>query len=84
MQVKSIAECSGPREHSAILLIFIKPPFVLKIFDLSIFEWPLKTVIVVPLFGAAYAAPNKAPQFYTHFLKLISLVMDSSISEVEF
>ena len=26
----------------------------------------------------------KAPQFYTNFLKLISLVMHSSISEVEF
>ena len=26
----------------------------------------------------------KAPQFYTKYLKLISLVMDSSISEVEF
>ena len=30
-------------EHSAILLIFIKLPFVIKIFVLSIFEWPLKT-----------------------------------------
>ena len=30
MQVKSIAECS--REHSAILLTFIKLPFVLKTF----------------------------------------------------
>ena len=26
----------------------------------------------------------KAPQFYTNYLKLIYLVMDSSISEVEF
>ena len=37
MQVKSIAECS--REFSAILLTFIKLPFVIKIFVLSIFEW---------------------------------------------
>ena len=28
------------REHSAILLTFIKPSFVIKIFVLSIFEWP--------------------------------------------
>ena len=35
MQVKSIAE-------SAILSTFIKLPFVIKIFVLSIFEWPLK------------------------------------------
>ena len=46
--------------------------------------------IVVPLFGATYAAPNnmlhqiKASQFYTNFLILISLVMHSNISEVEF
>ena len=37
MQVKSIAECS-PREHSAILSTFIKLPFVIKIFALSIFK----------------------------------------------
>ena len=30
-------------EHSAILLTFIKLPFVIKIFVLSIFEWLLKT-----------------------------------------
>ena len=29
--------------HSAILLTFIKLPFVIKIFVLLIFEWPLKT-----------------------------------------
>ena len=28
------------REHSAILLTFIKLPFVIKTFVLSIFEWP--------------------------------------------
>ena len=30
-------------EHSAILSIFIKLPFVIKIFVLSIFEWPFST-----------------------------------------
>ena len=30
-------------EHTAILLTFIKLPFVIKIFVLSIFEWLLKT-----------------------------------------
>ena len=29
-------------EHSAILSTYIKLPFVIKIFVLSIFEWPLK------------------------------------------
>ena len=46
MQVKSIAECSllqnAPREHSAILLTFIKLPFVFNTFVLTIFEWLLK------------------------------------------
>ena len=33
---------NAPIEHSAIHLIFIKLPFVNKIFVLSSFEWPLK------------------------------------------
>ena len=35
------------REHSAILSTFIKLPFVIKIFVLSIFEWPLETGFTV-------------------------------------
>ena len=34
-------------EHSAIFLTVIKPLFVIKIFVLSIFEWPLKTGFTV-------------------------------------
>ena len=34
-------------EHSAILLTFIKLPFFIKIFVLSIFEWPLNTGFTV-------------------------------------
>ena len=34
-------------EHSAILLTFIKLPFVIKIFVLSIFEWPFYTYFTV-------------------------------------
>ena len=34
-------------EQSAILLTFIKLPFVSNIFLLSIFEWPLKTGLTV-------------------------------------
>ena len=33
--------------HSAILLTFIKPPFVIKIFVLSIFEWPFQVTQVL-------------------------------------
>ena len=43
MQVKSIAEC----EHSAILSTFIKLPFAIRTFSLTIFEWPLKTGFTV-------------------------------------
>ena len=35
-------------EYSAILLTFIKLPFVIKIFVLSIFEWPFYTGFTVP------------------------------------
>ena len=34
-------------EHSAIPLTFIKLPFVIKIFVLSIFEWPFNTGFTV-------------------------------------
>ena len=34
-------------EHSAILLTFIKLPFVIKFFVLSIFEWPVYTDFTV-------------------------------------
>ena len=46
MQVKSIAECS----NGSILQYFqpsIKLPFVIKIFILSIFEWPFYTGFTV-------------------------------------
>ena len=43
-------------EHSAILSTFIMLPFVIKIFALSIFEWPLKTGFTVyHCFYADYA-----------------------------
>ena len=48
MQVKSIAECS--REHSAILLTFIKLSCIIKIFVLSIFEWLFYTGFTVQRF----------------------------------
>ena len=39
-------------EHSAILLTFIKLPFVIGICVLSIFEWPFYTGFSVFLFSA--------------------------------
>ena len=45
------------REHSAILLTFIKLPFAIKTFLLSIFKWPLKTVLTV--YENIYSCPMK-------------------------
>ena len=45
MQVKSIAECSKG-EHSAILSTFIKLPFVIKIFVLSLMSGCLRHVLL--------------------------------------
>ena len=39
-------------EHSAILLAFIKLPFVIKIFVLSIFEWSFNTGLTVFLISS--------------------------------
>ena len=43
MQVKSIPECSMGSIETAILSTFINLPFAIKIFVLSIFEWPFYT-----------------------------------------
>ena len=40
--------------------------------------------IVVPLFGAAYAAPNIGTTIFTSFPLLMSPLSQFSISEVEF
>ena len=39
-------------EHSAILSTFIKLPFVIKIFALSIFQWPFYTSFTVLLISS--------------------------------
>ena len=47
MQNAQRAFCNIQGEHSAILLTFTKLPFVIKIFVLSIFEWPFYTGFTV-------------------------------------
>ena len=44
---QNISECPEGREHSAIIWTFIKLPIVIKVFVLSIFEWPYKTGFTV-------------------------------------
>ena len=56
--LKPVSRCQPPRlfkinyrlmqgKHSAIISTFIKLPFVIKIFVLSFFEWPLNTGFTV-------------------------------------
>ena len=76
MQVKKIAECSNG-EHSAILLTFIKLPFVIKIFVLSIFEWPFYT-------GFTVYFPKKQ-HFYLRvaLLKYIMQITETLVPEIQ-
>ena len=46
------------REHSAILSTFIKLPFVIKTFVLSVFEWPFYTGFYCFCIKAIMAIPN--------------------------
>ena len=52
-------------EHSAILLTFIKLPFVIKIFVLSIFEWPFYA-------GFTVLSNHKMRHFYLNLAELLT------------
>ena len=41
-------------EHSSILLTFIKLPFVIKIFVMSIFEWPFYTGFTLHVYSISF------------------------------
>ena len=70
MQVKSIEECSKGG-HSAILLTIIKLPFVMKIFVLSIFEWPFYTgFTVIPI---TICLNSSICSFYIKYVSVHSL-----------
>ena len=58
--------------HSAILLTFIKLPFSIKTFVLSIFKWPLKTgfTMIVFTFSVQYQDPQFSPD---HLFKAVIL-----------
>ena len=50
-------------EHSAILSTFIKLPFIIKIFVLSIFEWPFHTGFTV-LYNSHFSLHDKIGDSY--------------------
>ena len=59
-------------EHSAILSTFIKLPFVIKIFVLSIFERPLKTGFIVFQFCyRAMSSQANKEQFLKQFEQIV-------------
>ena len=83
MQVKVLQ--NAPREHSAILLTFIKLPFIIKTFLLPIFEWPLKTGFTVVksslAVGLAKFVPIKLRIFsYPSVLMYMFLVLKRTVS----
>ena len=68
-------------EHSAILLTFIKQPFVIKIFDMSIFEWPFKTGFTELLLTlrAVNVLIVLAPQFWMSVLGITSRALATAL-----
>ena len=69
-------------EHSAILLTFIKLPFVIKILDLSIFEWPLKTGFTV--FSISLVCLTKLSLFLGSGIDTIYLSLYTARSSFEY
>ena len=61
-------------EHSAILSTFIKLPFVITIFVLSIFEWLLKTGFTVQEVFRVYL--NKFENAVTNYFSLYLVIID--------
>ena len=66
-------------QHSAILSTFVKLPFVHKIFDLSFFEWPLKTGFTVYMCGS-----RKLDQRGSNFVKVFFLVDEEGGSKYHY
>ena len=68
MQVKSIAECSMGAFCNT--MTFIKVPFVIKIFVLSIFEWMFYTGFTVHL--------AKMPTVHLYFIHFLEIAVKPS------
>ena len=62
-------------EPSAILSIFIKLPFVIKIFVLSIFEWPLRTGLTVLLNHLPWVSETITAKTNDAIRRIINLFM---------
>ena len=71
-----------PLEHSAILLTFIKLPFVVKTFVLSFFEWPFYTGFTVHCICIIQGLKSHAVTMF-EVGKLSDESLDSFLSELE-
>ena len=82
MQVKSIAECSKgiQGEHSAILLTFIKLPFSIKTFVLSILSGCLRQVLQSQYFHNSIFGLNIYNVLVSHLLVMINTSTNPSIN----
>ena len=61
-------------KHSALLLAFIKLPFVIKIFVLSFFEWPFYTGFTVYYIQEVEFMLNKAENLFSFLQDVFSNV----------
>ena len=59
-------------EHSAILSTFIKLPVVIKVFVLSIFEWPFYTGFTVAFFSLQFGKNRKKVIWVNPYLQYLS------------
>ena len=73
---KIVIQYQLKREHSAILSTFIKLPFAIKIFVLSIFEWPFYTGFTVCILRCL-GFPNFFGQANILVLSLYSLQLSN-------
>ena len=62
-------------EHSTILLTFIKLPFSIKFFVLSIFKWPLKTGFTVYAKSADIDQSDNSLHYLLSEYKLLKMVL---------
>ena len=74
-------------EHSAILSTFIKLPFVIKTFVLSIFEWPFYTGFTVSLASGDFCllitfANSLGPDIMSVLIWIQTIWYTDSVSEI--
>ena len=65
-------------EHSAKLLTFIKLPFVIKIFVLSVFEWPFYTGFTVHSYLETYVSVENY-RIHSYYIPITDTTLELSV-----